>query len=325
MIKTIGPDHSCGNQRNNNNIDSGFLAKKYMEEFRINPSWGVKEFQAHVMRAHNCTITQNQAYMVKRKALDLITGTREEQYDMLWDYCSELRRSNPGTTCILKLDENPKTMVNDKKKGLIPAFDEIMPDVAHRFYVRHLHSNFKTEGFGGQILKDTLWKAARATTEPEFSKCMEEMAKLDPKASEWRWELTRIPCNYAIAAIWVKKDEPKMYVHECYTVKQYLKSYNPSILPIFSIDQWPKIEPPLPPIYKAQSENQLLTIQFEWNDILRSVSSNLIEVSPEFKVAIYTYFVGGEKNHVTIDPYPVTIKCYCLGDNIGSSFPVAKC
>ncbi|KAM3218093.1 hypothetical protein P3L10_022622 [Capsicum annuum] len=69
-----------------------------------------------------------------------------------------------------------------------------------------------------------------------------------------RWELTGIPCNHAIAAIWAKKDEPEMYVHECYTVKQYLKSYNPSILPIVSIDQWPKmgIEPPLPPIYKAQ-------------------------------------------------------------------------
>lgn len=45
-----------------------------------------------------------------------------------------------------------------------------------------------------------------------------------------------------------------MYVHECYTVEQHMKSYNPSILPIVSFDQWPTIgiEPPLPPIYKAQ-------------------------------------------------------------------------
>ncbi|XP_060180806.1 uncharacterized protein LOC132610505 [Lycium barbarum] len=45
-----------------------------------------------------------------------------------------------------------------------------------------------------------------------------------------------------------------MYVHECYTVEQYMKSYNPSILPIVSFEQWPKtgIEPPLPPIYKTQ-------------------------------------------------------------------------
>ncbi|XP_059306351.1 uncharacterized protein LOC132057764 [Lycium ferocissimum] len=69
-----------------------------------------------------------------------------------------------------------------------------------------------------------------------------------------RWNLTGIPCNHAIAAIWVKKDEPEMYVHECYTVEKYMKSYSPSILPIVSSEQWPQIviEPPLPPIYKTQ-------------------------------------------------------------------------
>lgn len=117
MIKIIGPDHSCGNQRDNKTIDSGFLAKKYVEEFKINPNWGVKEFQAHVMRSHNCTISRNQAYMAKRKALDLITGTKEEQFEMLWDYCAELR-SNSGTTCILKLDKNSKIMVNGRKRLL---------------------------------------------------------------------------------------------------------------------------------------------------------------------------------------------------------------
>ncbi|XP_055835154.1 uncharacterized protein LOC129903629 [Solanum dulcamara] len=71
-----------------------------------------------------------------------------------------------------------------------------------------------------------------------------------------RWELTGIPCSHVVAAIWVKKDEPEMYVHKCYIVEQYMKSYNPSILPIVSSDQWPKagIEPPLPPIYKAQPD-----------------------------------------------------------------------
>ncbi|KAG5606947.1 hypothetical protein H5410_028439 [Solanum commersonii] len=42
-IKTIDPDHSCGKQRDNKTIDSGFLAKKYIEEFRTNPSWGVNQ------------------------------------------------------------------------------------------------------------------------------------------------------------------------------------------------------------------------------------------------------------------------------------------
>ncbi|KAL0446426.1 UNVERIFIED_CONTAM: Poly(U)-specific endoribonuclease-B [Sesamum latifolium] len=73
------------------------------------------------------------------------------------------------------------------------------------------------------------------------------------------------------------------------------------------------------------SETQLLTIQFEWNGVLKSVSSTLVGVSPEFEIAIYTlcFYVGGEDNHVELGPYPVNIKCYRLGNKIGSAFPVA--
>ncbi|OEL19080.1 Poly(U)-specific endoribonuclease-B [Dichanthelium oligosanthes] len=75
------------------------------------------------------------------------------------------------------------------------------------------------------------------------------------------------------------------------------------------------------------SETQLLTVQFEWHGVLKSVSSTLIGVSPEFEVALYTlcFFVGGEDNHVDIGPYTVNIKCYRLGNNkIGSAFPIAE-
>ncbi|KAB1228241.1 Poly(U)-specific endoribonuclease-B [Morella rubra] len=75
------------------------------------------------------------------------------------------------------------------------------------------------------------------------------------------------------------------------------------------------------------SDTQLLTVQFEWNGVLKSVSSTLIGVSPEFEIALYTlcFYVGEEDNHVELGPYPVDIKCYRLGDKIGSAFPVAEC
>ncbi|KAL5748342.1 hypothetical protein ACOSP7_025371 [Xanthoceras sorbifolium] len=75
------------------------------------------------------------------------------------------------------------------------------------------------------------------------------------------------------------------------------------------------------------SETQLLTVQFEWNGILKSVSSTLIGVSPEFEIALYTlcFFMGREENRIQLGPYPVNIKCYRFGDKIGSVFPVAEC
>ncbi|KAK1286592.1 hypothetical protein QJS10_CPB20g01336 [Acorus calamus] len=75
------------------------------------------------------------------------------------------------------------------------------------------------------------------------------------------------------------------------------------------------------------SETQLLTIQFEWNGVPKSVSSTLVGVSPEFEIALYTlcFYLGREDNLVHLGPYPVNIKCYRLGnDKIGSVFPIAE-
>ncbi|KAL8159025.1 hypothetical protein V2J09_000562 [Rumex salicifolius] len=74
------------------------------------------------------------------------------------------------------------------------------------------------------------------------------------------------------------------------------------------------------------SETQLLTIQFEWNGVLKSVSSSFVGVSPEFEVALYTlcFFLGEEDNRVQLGPYSVNIKCYRLGNKIGSVFPIAE-
>ncbi|KAI3804338.1 hypothetical protein L1987_25801 [Smallanthus sonchifolius] len=74
------------------------------------------------------------------------------------------------------------------------------------------------------------------------------------------------------------------------------------------------------------SETQLLTLQFEWNGVLKSVSSTMIGVSPEFEIALYTlcFYMGGEDNYVELGPYYVNIKCYRLGDKLGSAFPIAE-
>lgn len=75
------------------------------------------------------------------------------------------------------------------------------------------------------------------------------------------------------------------------------------------------------------SETQLLTIQFAWSGVLKSLSSTLIGVSPEFEIALYTlcFYAGEEDNHIELGPYNVNLKCYRLeGDKIGSAFPIAE-
>ncbi|KAL0326747.1 UNVERIFIED_CONTAM: hypothetical protein Sangu_1752700 [Sesamum angustifolium] len=56
------------------------------------------------------------------------------------------------------------TFISDKQKGLLPAFDKVLPGVENRFCVRHLHGNMKTAGFKGLGYKKALWFAAKTTT-----------------------------------------------------------------------------------------------------------------------------------------------------------------
>ncbi|KAK6778077.1 hypothetical protein RDI58_024795 [Solanum bulbocastanum] len=82
-------------------------------------------------------------------------------------------------------DQESWTFMSDKQKGLVEAFNEILPYVDHRFCVRHLHNNFKKAGFFGLSLKNALWAAANATTVEFFKICMEKMHELDAEAAAW--------------------------------------------------------------------------------------------------------------------------------------------
>lgn len=81
-------------------------------------------------------------------------------------------------------DQPMWTFISDKQKGLLPAFEDVFLNVHHRFYVIHLHSNFKFAGYKSKAHKDMLWKAAQACNVPHFEAAMLEMYEKDKKAYE---------------------------------------------------------------------------------------------------------------------------------------------
>ncbi|KAI8569475.1 hypothetical protein RHMOL_Rhmol02G0282000 [Rhododendron molle] len=54
-----------------------------------------------------------------------------------------------------------------------------------------------------------------------------------------RWELSGIPCVHAIAAYNKLDKDPMDYVHSCYNVQTYLKTYGNVLGPINGRDMWP--------------------------------------------------------------------------------------
>lgn len=63
----------------------------------------------------------------------------------------------------LDVDETCWAFISNKQKGLIEAFNEVLPYVSHRFCARHLHNNFKRVGFHRFALKKAFWVVAKAT------------------------------------------------------------------------------------------------------------------------------------------------------------------
>lgn len=69
--------------------------------------------------------------------------------------------------------------------NLLEAFEKVLPNVSHKFYVRNLHNNFKKAGFPGHALRDALWKVARATAVESFNVCMAKIFELYKETYEW--------------------------------------------------------------------------------------------------------------------------------------------
>lgn len=78
----------------------------------------------------------------------------------------------------------------------------------------------------------------------------------------------------------------------------------------------------------ANSNDHLLTLQFNWEGVEKYVGTFFVGVSPEFEMALYTmcFLVGGEENAFELDTgtdvFGLNIKCYQMdGDKIGTAFP----
>ncbi|XP_076912270.1 uncharacterized protein LOC143570519 [Bidens hawaiensis] len=56
--------------------------------------------------------------------------------------------------------------------------------IGKRYYVRHIHENFKAT-FRGKLYKDLLYKCAHATKIPEFEAGMEELKAFNKEAHQW--------------------------------------------------------------------------------------------------------------------------------------------
>ncbi|XP_058765013.1 uncharacterized protein LOC131638472 [Vicia villosa] len=73
------------------------------------------------------------------------------------------------------------TFMSDQQKGLLPAMDELLPNVEQRFCVRHLYNNFRKR-YSGKILKEIIWRAAKTTYAQAWEREMKRMRLINEEA-----------------------------------------------------------------------------------------------------------------------------------------------
>lgn len=90
-------------------------------------------------------------------------------------------------------------------QGLIPAMQEVMPGVHHRFCVMHLWRNF-TKQWKDKELKGLVWECAKSTTEAQFKHNMERVKVKCQKAWEYLAKWPTESWTKAYFSEWPKVD-----------------------------------------------------------------------------------------------------------------------
>ncbi|RDX65196.1 hypothetical protein CR513_56158, partial [Mucuna pruriens] len=150
----------------------------------------------------------------------MIQGVVSDQYKNLRSYMEESMRSNPNSILMTKssigsnglvfermhgwflelfMDDMSKvehkkwTFISNQKKmsfwfskflygdAFVPKLHNFDENVEHKLCVKHLYENWRKK-YQGDLMKEVLWKVARASTMLEWTKSMNEMKRMYEKS-----------------------------------------------------------------------------------------------------------------------------------------------
>ena len=98
-----------------------------MKKVRRQPNIKLKDIKEAVHEKYVVNISAGKANRAREKVQDYVDGSYREQYNQLWDYCAELRRSSLGSTVLMKThtyNEGDLVVEMDLQIG-VPYFERL--------------------------------------------------------------------------------------------------------------------------------------------------------------------------------------------------------
>ncbi|KAK1631963.1 hypothetical protein QYE76_006278 [Lolium multiflorum] len=98
-IRQIMLPHTCGTKTDTSRINSSWLAKKYEDFIKSDPSMCVTALMDAVLRDHGVEISKHMAYRAKNRALEAVVGDEDAQFTRIRDYMQTVMDKDPGSRC----------------------------------------------------------------------------------------------------------------------------------------------------------------------------------------------------------------------------------
>ncbi|XP_059639819.1 uncharacterized protein LOC132282229 [Cornus florida] len=111
QIKTYRSTHHCIPPETNRQVTSRYIAKHYINQFRVDPTWKNCGLSGLIEKDFETQVSRFKVSRAKAKALEMIKGNFKEQFIKIREYCELVMQTSPGNVCKVK------TEIDRVKKG----------------------------------------------------------------------------------------------------------------------------------------------------------------------------------------------------------------
>ncbi|PKI50818.1 hypothetical protein CRG98_028813 [Punica granatum] len=98
QMKTFNPNHTCSRKLKNKLADRNWIANKLVEMLSLCPNMTGGDAFKQIGKTFQIQVNEMKIYRALKIAKQMVEGSEKEQFAKLWDYCEELRKTNPSST-----------------------------------------------------------------------------------------------------------------------------------------------------------------------------------------------------------------------------------